>query len=67
MISAADITYAPFAGAPSTRRPIRISPAIRRAIVGLFIWTVASLLLGGIGGLLHHDVAVMQDSGLCKR
>jgi hypothetical protein len=68
IVLTADITYPPFAGAPSTHRPIHISPATRRAVVGLFIWMVASLLLGGIGSLLHHNVVVTQtDSGLCKR
>jgi hypothetical protein len=68
MTSAADITYPPFGGAPSTRRTIQISPAIRCAVVGLLIWATASSLLGGIGSLLHHHVALTKvDSALCKR
>lgn len=67
-VASAAITYPPLTGAPSTRRPIQISPAIRRAIVGLLIWATASLLLGGLGSLLHHHVAVTKvDSALCTR
>lgn len=66
--SAADITYPPFVGTPPRHRPIQISPSIRRTVKVLLIWAAASLLLGGIGSVLHHNVVVTQtDSGLCKR
>jgi hypothetical protein len=67
IFSATDITYPPYPGAPSPRRGIQISPALRRAVVGLFIWGIACLILSG-GTFLHHNAAVTQaDSGLCKR
>jgi hypothetical protein len=66
-IASAAIPY-PVTGAPSTRRPIQISSAIRRAVIGRLILATASLLLGRIGSLLHHHVAVTKvDSALCKR
>jgi hypothetical protein len=71
LASAVDNTfghYPPFGGAAPTRRPIQISPPIRRVAQALVIWAAACLLLGGVGTLLHHNVSVTEaDSALCKR
>lgn len=69
MESAIDISldqFPPIGGEVPARRPIAISPSMRRAVVALILWAAASLLIGGI--TLHHHATVTQpDTGLCKR
>jgi len=69
MESAIDISFdqfPPIAGESHARRPIAISPSMRRAVVALILWAAAALLIGG--ATLHQRVVVTQaDTGMCTR